>query len=118
MYRFSIAWTRIQPNGDETEPNAAGVQYYKDLIAELLAAGIKPVVTLYHWDLPQGLQDKGGWLNEDIVDYFGNFSKICFQEFGPVGVSWGDAISLNQMINLLILHPLSKYYILTEIIGS
>lgn len=68
-------------------PNAAGVKYYKDLISEVIAAGIIPIVTLYHWDLPQALEDKGGWLNEDIVDYFGNYSRICFQEFGASGVN-------------------------------
>ena len=89
-YRFSIAWTRILPDGTTgTLPdgttgtvNQAGVQYYKNLIAALKAEGIEPVATLYHWDLPQVLSDQGGLLNQQFVDWFVEYARVCFQEFG------------------------------------
>ena len=89
-YRFSIAWTRILPDGttgilpDGTTGtvNQAGVQYYKNLIAALKAEGIEPVVTLYHWDLPQVLSDQGGLLNPQFVDWFVEYARVCFREFG------------------------------------
>ena len=62
--------------------SAEGIQYYKDLIAEMKSAGITPVATLYHWDLPQALQDQGGWLNADIADAFEAYAAVCFREFG------------------------------------
>ena len=89
-YRFSIAWTRILPDGTTgTLPdgttgtvNEAGVQYYRNLIAALKAEGIEPVVTLYHWDLPQVLSDQGGLLNPQFVDWFVEYARVCFREFG------------------------------------
>ncbi len=80
-YRFSIAWTRILPNGIGEE-NPAGIQYYKNLIAALKANGITPLVTLYHWDLPQALADQGGWLNSDVALWFEEYARVCFREFG------------------------------------
>ena len=68
--------------------NPAGVRYYHDLIDSLLAAEIEPVVTLYHWDLPQALQDRGGWLNASSADWFHDYARICFQEFGGDVKKW------------------------------
>lgn len=72
-YRFSIAWTRILPQG-RGQVNQAGLDFYNDLIDELIAHNIEPVVTLYHWDLPQCLQDEyGGWESRQVIDDFANY---------------------------------------------
>ena len=74
-YRFSIAWPRIQPTG--TGPvNQAGVEFYSRLVDGLLARGIQPVATLYHWDLPQALEDQGGWLNRETAYRFADYAEI------------------------------------------
>jgi beta-glucosidase len=72
-YRFSISWPRIFPQGTGT-PNAIGLDFYSRLVDELLAAGIAPFATLYHWDLPQALQDKGGWQSRDIPKAFADYA--------------------------------------------
>ena len=73
--------------------NPAGVRYYHDLIDSLLAAEIEPVVTLYHWDLPQALQERGGWLTEEVADWFEEYADLCFREFGDIVKFW---ITLNE----------------------
>jgi beta-glucosidase len=72
-YRFSIAWPRIFPQGTGT-PNAKGLDFYNRLVDELVAADVAPFATLYHWDLPQALQDKGGWQSRETVNAFGNYA--------------------------------------------
>lgn len=90
-YRFSLSWSRIIPIGGRKDPiNEEGIAFYKSLIQELLDNGITPYVTLYHWDLPQGLHDRyGGWLNkEEIVQDYVNYAKVCFEAFGDRVKNW------------------------------
>ena len=86
-YRFSIAWPRVQPDGRGL-PNAAGVAWYDRLIDALLERGVEPCPTLYHWDLPQTLDDAGGWLSRDTAVRLGEFAAICFDRFGDRVRTW------------------------------
>jgi beta-glucosidase len=86
-YRFSIAWPRIFPTGSG-RPNAEGLDFYRRLIDELHAAGIVPYVTLYHWDLPQALQDRGGWRNRDTALRFGEYAHTVVSELGAGVQHW------------------------------
>ncbi|CAL8072589.1 unnamed protein product [Orchesella dallaii] len=89
FYRFSIAWARVIPTGRVADGvNQAGIDYYNRLIDGLLAEGIEPFVTLYHWDLPMGLEVTGGWLNDSIVDDFEDYSRVAFREFGDRVKYW------------------------------
>ena len=78
-YRFSISWPRIFPQGTGT-PNPKGLDFYNRLVDELVAAGIAPFPTLYHWDLPQALQDKGGWQNRDTAKAFGDYAAYIAEK--------------------------------------
>lgn len=80
-YRFSISWSRLIPDG-VGEVNPLGAKYYNDLIDGLVANGIEPFVTLYHWDLPQCLMEKGGLLNRDFAEWFEYYAKTCARLFG------------------------------------
>ena len=86
-YRFSIAWTRILPDGTG-DPNPAGVDFYSRLVDELLAAGIDPWVSLYHWDLPQALEDGGGWRNRATVDAFVHYADVVTAALGDRVKHW------------------------------
>ena len=86
-YRFSIAWSRIFPEG-KGRVNQAGIDYYNRLIDELLANGIRPFPTLYHWDLPSALQDEGGWANRDIIEHFTTYARTCIDAFGDRVKHW------------------------------
>ncbi|XP_070507611.1 myrosinase 1-like [Chironomus tepperi] len=80
MYRFSIAWTRVLTKDQQV--NQKGIDYYNTLINDLLAEGIEPMVTLYHWDLPQYLQDIGGWMNYEVIKYYEVYADLVFKSFG------------------------------------
>lgn len=86
-YRFSIAWPRIFPEG-KGKMNQKGIDFYDRLINELLENGIDPAVTLYHWDLPQALQDSGGWSNHDTADYFAEYAERIFKVLGDRVNKW------------------------------
>ena len=95
-YRFSIAWPRIQPEG-AGQPNAAGIAFYDRLVDALLERGIDPVATLFHWDLPQALQDRGGWTNRDTALRFAEYADI-------VGRALGDRVRLWLTLNEPAVH--------------
>ncbi len=80
-YRFSVSWCRILPNG-VGEVNSRGIDFYNRIIDCLIENDITPYITLYHWDLPQRLEDKGGWLNPDISYWFEEYAKVCTEAFG------------------------------------
>ncbi|KAM7497296.1 hypothetical protein LguiA_021710 [Lonicera macranthoides] len=94
-YRFSISWSRILPKGNLAGgKNELGIAFYNNLINALLANGIEPFITLFHWDLPQALEDEyGGFRSRRIVEDFRDYAEVCFQEFGDRVKHW---ITLNE----------------------
>jgi beta-glucosidase len=91
-YRFSISWPRIQPGG-RGPANPRGLDYYRALLDELGERGIEPTVTLYHWDLPQELQDEGGWAVREVAERFAEYASICAEALGDQVARW---ITLNE----------------------
>lgn len=98
-YRFSIAWTRILPNG-YGKINQEEIKFYSDLIDELLKYGIEPIITMYHFDLPYELDKQGGWENRDIVDHFENYAKILFENYSDRVKYF---LTINEQ-NMMIIH--------------
>ncbi|XP_034222467.1 beta-glucosidase 24-like [Prunus dulcis] len=94
-YRFSISWSRLLPNGTLSGGvNQAGIEYYNKLINETIRQGLKPFATIFHWDLPQALEEEfGGLLSRQIVHYFRDYADLCFREFGDRVKYW---ITLNE----------------------
>ncbi|MFQ3610613.1 MAG: GH1 family beta-glucosidase [Fimbriimonadales bacterium] len=86
-YRFSLAWARILPEG-HGRVNPAGLDFYKRLVDALLEHGITPMITLYHWDLPAALHDRGGWMNRDCVGWFADYASLIFRELGDRVPLW------------------------------
>jgi len=91
-YRFSLSWSRILPNGLSTV-NMTGIDFYNRVIDDCLRLGIEPWITLYHWDLPWKLEQKGGWTNRDIIGWFSNYVEVCIRHFGDRVKHW---IILNE----------------------
>jgi beta-glucosidase len=85
--RFSISWPRIQPTGTGA-PNTKGIDFYSRFVDKLLEAGIRPWCTLYHWDLPQALEDRGGWPNRDLANYFADYAGILGKHLGDRVTTW------------------------------
>jgi beta-glucosidase len=87
VFRFSLSWSRLLPDG--TGPvNQKGVDFYHRVIDKCLSLGIQPWITLYHWDLPQALEDKGGWTNRDMLDWFTEFVNLAVHSYGKKVKNW------------------------------
>ncbi|WP_242107783.1 GH1 family beta-glucosidase [Luteimonas aquatica] len=91
-YRFSVSWSRILPEGTG-RVNQAGVDFYSRLVDELLANGIEPLLTLYHWDMPAALDDRGGWLNRDSADWFAEYGSVLYRALDGRVKKW---VTLNE----------------------
>lgn len=99
-FRTSIAWTRIFPNGDETEPNEEGLQFYDDLFDECLKNGIEPVVTLSHFELPYHLvTEYGGFRNRKLIAFFVRFATVCFKRYKDKVKYWMTFNEINNQAN-------------------
>ncbi|XP_013137877.1 PREDICTED: myrosinase 1-like [Papilio polytes] len=93
FYRFSLSWPRLLPTSFIDKISADAINYYNELIDGLIKKGIEPVVTLYHWDLPQRIQDLGGWANPYITDWFADYARVAYKLFGDRVKTW---ITVNE----------------------
>lgn len=100
-YRFSIAWTRILPEGTG-EINQKGIKFYSDVIDECLKYGIEPIVTMFHFDMPAALDERGSWSNPDSVEWFVNYASILFQNYGDRVRYW---LTINEQNILTLVGP-------------
>jgi len=91
-YRFSVSWSRILPEGTG-RVNQAGMDFYSRLVDELLANDIEPLLTLYHWDMPAALDDRGGWLNRECADWFADYGRVLFRALDGRVKKW---VTLNE----------------------
>ncbi|HET6651843.1 MAG TPA: GH1 family beta-glucosidase [Nocardioides sp.] len=98
-YRFSVAWPRVQPAGSGPV-NPAGIAFYDRLVDELLAAGIEPMATLFHWDLPQPLEDAGGWLQRTTAERFGEYAAVVAEALGDRVTHWAPVNEPNVVTML------------------
>ena len=104
-YRMSISWSRVLPDGTG-QLNQKGMDYYRRCFEQLNEAGITPAVTLYHWDLPQVLEDKGGWVNRDSIEWFGEYAEKMFRAFGDVVPMWA---TINEPIATYVGYALGAF---------
>ena len=110
-YRMSMAWTRIFPKGDESEPNEAGLQFYDDVLDELLKYNIEPIVSLSHYEMPLYLATEyDGWTNRKVIDYYLNFAKTVFERYKNKVKYW---ITFNE-INAVKHHPYTSLGVIEE----
>ncbi|WP_297815832.1 6-phospho-beta-glucosidase [uncultured Lactobacillus sp.] len=99
-FRTSIAWSRIFPNGDENKPNEAGLAFYDKMFDECLKYGIKPVVTLSHFEMPYNLvTNYGGWSNRKLIDFFARFAHVCFERYHNKVKYWMTFNEINNQTN-------------------
>lgn len=104
VFRTSIAWSRIYPNGDELTPNVEGIAFYRDMFAECKKQGIEPLVTLCHFDVPMHLvKEYGSWRNRKMVEFFTRYARTCFEAFDGLVKYW---LTFNE-INILLHSPYS-----------
>lgn len=82
-YRFSLSWSRILPEGTG-KVNEKAITLYRDMIMEMKKNGIEPYITMYHWEFPQSLQDRGGWLNEEVIEWFAEYAKVVAENFSDL----------------------------------
>lgn len=100
-YRLSIAWTRIFPNGDETEPNEAGLQFYEDVFKECHKYGIEPLVTITHFDCPIHLiKEYGGWKNRKLIDFYKNLVTVLFTRYKGLVKYWLTFNEINMILHM------------------
>ncbi|XP_069487983.1 cytosolic beta-glucosidase-like isoform X2 [Ambystoma mexicanum] len=92
-YRFSLSWSRLLPDGTTGFINQKGIAYYNRIIDDLLANGICPLVTLYHFDMPQAVENQGGWRSDKTVEIFNEYARFCFDTFGNKVKFW---ITINE----------------------
>ena len=98
-FRTSIAWTRIFPHGDETEPNEEGLKYYEDMIDEMLKCGMEPVMTISHYEMPLYLVEKyGGWSNRKLVDFYIHFCEVIFKRYNGKVKYWMTFNEINSVL--------------------
>ena len=100
VYRFSIAWTRIFPNGDETTPNEEGLKFYEDLIDECLKYNIEPLITISHYEVPFGLTKKcNAWASREMIDYYMNYCKTIFERYKGKVKYWLTFNEINMILH-------------------
>lgn len=104
VFRTSISWSRIFPNGDEEQPNREGIEFYRNMFMECKKYHIEPLVTLCHFDIPMGLVEKyGSWRNRKLVEFYVRYAEICFKEFSGLVKYW---LTFNE-INIILHSPFS-----------
>ena len=100
-FRMSLAWTRIFPNGDEAEPNEAGLAFYEDVFRECQAHGIEPLVTITHFDCPVHLiKEYGGWRNRKLIDFYKNLATTIFTRYKGLVKYWLTFNEINMILHL------------------
>jgi len=106
-FRFSFSWSRVLPDGTG-QVNEKGLDFYDRMIDTCLELGIEPWAMLYHWDLPQKLEDRGGWTNRDMIDWFTEFSELCTRRFGDRIRHWmvlNEPAAFTALGHLAGMHP-------------
>jgi beta-glucosidase len=106
VFRFSASWSRVLPNGTGAV-NQKGIDFYHKVIDACLENGIEPWMTIYHWDLPQALQEKGGWVNRDVIQWFSEYAELLTKNFGSKVKNW---MVLNEPMSFTALGYLIGYH--------